>query len=553
MLDLRRVTFALAVGTSLLPAPAGARLARQFRAVWVDTFNTSLNTHGDIRRVVDSVRAAHANVILAQVRRRGDAWYLDSPEPPPDFTPIDRGFDPLADLLGTAHSHGLQVHAFVIVGAIWNKDPALPAPGNGMPQDSRHVFRRHSGFDAERRVIVPGSDNWLTRTLVSDGSGVSYQGHRFGNDFWLDFGHPDAAAHTVEVLAHLVRRYDVDGLHLDRIRYPEFSAPGQTPTAGASVGYNAVSLARFMRHYRLPSNSAPPAPGDLRWSNWRREQVSNLVRRIYLTTAAIKPELPVSAALIAFGGAPTSDATWQSAEAYWRVHQDWRAWLEEGILDIAIPMIYRREHDLAQARQFDDWRAWIVDRANGRCSVAGIGAFLNGVEGTLRQARRSAGAGCGLALFSLATASEALIVNPWSRPPGQPTPRRSFDELASALVSGRSLDGRVFYDDPAVVPVFADEALPPVLPWKLRPLTGHLMGIARSAEHGVFDTATVYIINSRADTMRVTRTDGNGFFGVVDLPPDRYRISVITRGTRLVGDVAVTPGVVADVRLRDAR
>ncbi|MCV5605180.1 family 10 glycosylhydrolase, partial [Escherichia coli] len=75
---------------------------------------------------------------------------------------------------------------------------------------------------------------------------------RFGADSWMEPGHPEAAAYTVDVLMHLVRNYDIDGLHLDRIRYPDISVGGQTPSTGASVGYNVVNVARFQRRFGIP-------------------------------------------------------------------------------------------------------------------------------------------------------------------------------------------------------------------------------------------------------------------------------------------------------------
>ncbi|MGQ0736719.1 MAG: family 10 glycosylhydrolase [Acidobacteriota bacterium] len=551
---MRVAVSVLALAVSLLVTMPQARVGRGFRAVWVDTFNSTINNHADVRQIVDRARAARLNAILVQVRRRGDAWYLQSLEPPPDFIPIERGFDPLADLIATAHVSGIEVHAFVIIGAIWHKDPALPPPANGLPQDERHAFRRYSGYDPSRRVITQGPDNWLTRTLLPDGPGITYQGHRIGSDFWLDFGHPAAAAYTVDVLAHLVRHYDIDGLHLDRIRYPELAVAGQTPTSGASIGYNAVSLARFNRRHLLPPDAPPPSPGDGRWADWRRTQVTNLVRRIYLTTAAIKPQLPVSAALIAFGGAPASVAAWPTAEAYWRVYQDWREWLAEGIVDVAIPMLYRREHDAVQARQYDEWNAWLGSLPPTRCTVSGIGAYLNGIEGTLRQVRRTPARACGgIALFSLAGASEALAVNPWSRPPGSSTPRLGFDELASALVGGFSMDGRTAYEDPSLAPVHADEALPPVLPWKLNPTTGHLMGIARQATGAPFDTVPIYIVRRGTRDVRTIETDGNGFFGAVDLDPGEYDVTLLTADVWLRQTTTVAEGRVSEVRLGVAR
>src|SRR5262245_17858951 len=107
----------LLIGMSMASAGASAQSVSQYRAFWIDTFNTTLNNHSDVLAVVNNAKAAKANAIFAQVRRRGDSWYLNSLEPPPDFVPIVAGFDPLQDLINEAHANGIEVHAFVIVGA----------------------------------------------------------------------------------------------------------------------------------------------------------------------------------------------------------------------------------------------------------------------------------------------------------------------------------------------------------------------------------------------------------------------------------------------------
>src|SRR5688572_13698085 len=66
----------------------------EYRAFWVDTFNTNLNNHTDVLNVVNNAKAAKANALFVQVRRRGDSWYLNSLEPPGDRVPIQPGFDP---------------------------------------------------------------------------------------------------------------------------------------------------------------------------------------------------------------------------------------------------------------------------------------------------------------------------------------------------------------------------------------------------------------------------------------------------------------------------
>src|SRR5262245_27256390 len=118
-----------------------AQSVSRYRAFWVDTFNSTLNTHDDILAVVNNAQIAKANAIIAQVRRRGDSWYLDSLEPLPDFISIAPGFDPLRDLITEAHARGIEVHAFVIIGAVWNKDPTFaPTATQGPPTNPNHIF-----------------------------------------------------------------------------------------------------------------------------------------------------------------------------------------------------------------------------------------------------------------------------------------------------------------------------------------------------------------------------------------------------------------------------
>ena len=526
------------------PASVSAQTG-EFRAFWVDTFNTTLNNHTDIVTVVNNAKNAKANMILAQVRRRGDAWYLNSLEPKPDFTPIPAGFDPLADLIATAHAEGIEVHAFVIMGAVWNKNPNFaPSATLGPPTNPNHVFNLHGGYNPATQQIVPGPNNWLTRSLIPDGTGgITFQGHRFGSDFWLDFGHPDAAAYSVDVLMQLVNNYNIDGLHLDRIRYPEFSVAGQTPTSGTNIGYNPRSIERFQIKNNIPVGSTPPTPGNPAWSQWRRDQVSNLVRRVYLNAVAVRPNIKISAALIAFGGGPSN---WNSAEAYWRVYQDWRSWTEEGILDIAIPMNYKR--DDTQQGLFDTWNTWIKDHQYNRTAMIGLGSYLNSVEGTLRQIRRSrmpsalGNSVSGISIYSMATTNAAITANPFSIPPGQNTPVRSFNEFASGLTTGKSVNGLVMYEDTVAnpVPVFAQNASVPVLQWKAAPTKGHLMGFARRADNTILDTASVTITNLDTNTVaRTTATDGGGFYGGVDLTPGNYLVKAVLNNDTVYSCAAV--------------
>jgi uncharacterized lipoprotein YddW (UPF0748 family) len=520
----------LSILTFLTLASVNGQVRSEYRAFWVDTFNTSLNNHTDVLNVVNNAKAAKANAIFVQVRRRGDSWYLNSLEPPGDRVPIQPGFDPLQDIINVAHSEAIEVHAFVIMSAIWGRAPNLFPP-----ESPNHVFNLHGGFDAATNTIIPGPNNWLTRTLLPDttpgSTAISFQGHRFGSDFWLDFGHPDAAAYTVNVLNHLVLNYDIDGLHLDRIRYPEIGISGQTPSTGTNIGYNPTSVERFQRHYNIPPDSPPPAPNDPQWNQWRRDQVTNIVRRVYLNALAIKTNLKISAALIAFGGIGSTESSWNSAEAFWRVYQDWRAWTQEGILDIAIPMVYKAEHTATVRPQYDQWDAWLRGHLYNRAGMTGQGAFVNAIEGSLRQTRRTltptSGPNnlSGIIFFSMATSNIAVASNPFAIPPGA-TPARPFSEFASGLTTGKSVNGLVPYEPDGLTPIFNDPATIPTFSWKITPTLGHVKGEARHNDGTAFDTVPVTIENLETHATKVTATDGGGFFGAVDLPPGAYRAQV---------------------------
>src|SRR6266511_3965591 len=84
----------LLIGLSLASVKASAQSVSQYRAFWVDTFNTTLNNHNDVVAVVNNAKAAKANAIFAQVPRRADSCSLTPLDPAPDFVPFAAAFDP---------------------------------------------------------------------------------------------------------------------------------------------------------------------------------------------------------------------------------------------------------------------------------------------------------------------------------------------------------------------------------------------------------------------------------------------------------------------------
>ncbi|MFN2510313.1 MAG: hypothetical protein ABR568_02580 [Pyrinomonadaceae bacterium] len=83
------------------------------------------------------------------------------------------------------------------------------------------------------------------------------------------------------------------------------------------------------------------------------------------------------------------------------MYQDWRSWTQEGIIDIAMPMVYKAEHTATVRPQYDQWDSWLRGHLYNRAGVMGQGAFLNAIEGTLRQTRRTVTPAAGMNLSGI--------------------------------------------------------------------------------------------------------------------------------------------------------
>jgi uncharacterized lipoprotein YddW (UPF0748 family) len=377
---------ALALGTALVAAPSPTLEPMdppELRAVWVDAFHDGLKTPDQVDQLLAWARAANLNALFVQVRRRGDAYYLKSFEPRTEDPDLAPGFDALQYLIERAHQgpQRLQVHAWLATLPIWHVRDTPPLASN-------HAFNAH-GLTADPR------NSWL---MYRD-DGEAWAGTEAGGTYYLDPGNPDAQTYITNVYLNVVRNYDVDGVHLDQVRYYEGDP--------LRWGYNRTSVDRFSERYgRDPATQ--PDPTDPQWVAWRREQVTSLVRRIYLGVKAIKPSVAVTAAVVAWGKGPLNASDWKQQAPYAAVLQDWYAWQQEGIVDYLLPMDYYRE-DTQQGTWFDTWTQWQVSNTAGRGVVLGIGSYLNTADDAMAQLRRARSlGGRGVALYSYAVPTRDL-------------------------------------------------------------------------------------------------------------------------------------------------
>lgn len=475
-----------------LPVPVPDADRAQFRAFWVDAFHKGIKSPQEVDQLIRDMEASNVNAVLVQVRRRGDAYYNKTIEPRSAELRKQPNYDPLAYLIERAHAavRPIEVHAWLATLPI--------ATASALPTTPEHVYCQHGPH-------AVGDEMWLS---------VAANGATVANDtLFLDPGHPGASQHIVDVALNLVHNYAVDGIHLDRVRYPN-----------AQFGYNPASVAR----YRSSAGATgDPAPSDPAWQAWRREQVTGLVRQIYLETIALKPDINVSAATIPWGAGPTSEDAWQRGSAMTAVFQDWLGWVREGILDMVIPMNYDRETDARQRVWFDQWIEWEKNQCANRHLVIGIGAFLNDAGDTLSQARRALAPSAsgqtaqGVAFYSYAATNRGAL------------PR---EELLRQLTGTPSAGQE---------PIFAVPVSTPAMSWKAQPATGHLKGLVRYADGQPGDGLKVALDGPEQRTLAVS---GAGFYGATELSPGTYTI-IVSRGCQVLAVelVDIEAGRVASV------
>ena len=483
--------------------PVASVAPPELRALWVDAFHAGIRSPREVDQLVEAAQRANLNTLFVQVRRRGDALYTQGPEPPLDDPAYDPAFDALAYVTERAHRAGLGVHAWINAMPVWRDE----AP----PKDARHVFNQHGPASATE-------SNWLTASPTGE--------QKFPVGYFLDAGHPAAAAYVADLYVNIVRQYAVDGIHFDYIRYPETE---ERLPRGAAVGYNAISLARFRRS---TGRTDVPLPGDEAWSVWRRRQVSDLVRRVSIESKAVNPRIVISAAVIPWGVPPTSERDFADAAPMQRVFQDWHQWLRDGLLDLAVPMNYARETDDRVRQWFDGWIRWEKQHKHGRHLAIGLGAYLNAPDNLLAQVDRARAPdrgrhADGLSFFSYAT------------PTLPPAPG-----IDLAFLSG----GRRGAAGP-----FAEPASPPAMPWIDQPDRGWIAGLVSAPRPELADGVVVNVKRAGFALFRRAsrvRTDGNGYFGLTNLTPGRYRVWLErSQGRSSEIEVAVEAGRVARASL----
>jgi uncharacterized lipoprotein YddW (UPF0748 family) len=353
-----------------LISTASASENEEFRSVWVITWehisssNTAEANKARVRQILDNIAKANMNAVLWQVRQSGTAYYSSSYEPWGYYAGYKYpGYDPLAYAIEEAHKRGIEVHAWFNVFAVANTNSAL----DPLPPAVQHP-------------------NWICR----DGSGQPMPKH-----IAFSPGLDSVRAYTVDVAMEIVNNYDIDGFHLDYVRWNEYDnesvltvsefyednidildsrIPEKYPDR--KIQYD---VDRYLWDVDHPQSGGVPA-GFGTWEDWWRWSVTEFVKTLHDSIQAVKPWVRLSPAAL-------GRYNWGGWNGYYSVYQDAAHWFNQGYIDHLTPMCYHwltadGFYNMLEGGCPDCWSDNIQEGINaGRLFSVGPGSYRFAQEG----------------------------------------------------------------------------------------------------------------------------------------------------------------------------
>ncbi|MBM4365660.1 MAG: family 10 glycosylhydrolase [Deltaproteobacteria bacterium] len=254
----------------------------ELRGVWVDRWTYA--SEDDVRSIMAGAAAAGFNAVYFQVRGTADAYYQSSYEPWSSRLSgtlgVDPGWDPLGVAVESGHALGMEVHAYINAFPFWS---GTTPPAESSP---RHAYLEHP--------------EWL----VADESGEPMALN--SSYVWMSPGNPEVRQRLADVSRDIADRYDVDGIHVDLVRYP-----------GRDYSFDEVSLSLW---------------DGTDYADWQRARVVEAVLGVQEAV-----DVPVTASV---WGIYEDRWGWGTSQGYHDYYQDSYAFLETGATDANMPMIY---------------------------------------------------------------------------------------------------------------------------------------------------------------------------------------------------------------------
>jgi uncharacterized lipoprotein YddW (UPF0748 family) len=274
------------------------------RAAWIATVSnidwpsspglSTAQQKAELIALMDCASRLRLNTLIFQVRAGCDAMYASELEPWSEYLTGTMGkapepfYDPLSFAVQEAHKRGLELHAWF------------------NPYRARYAAAKSS--------VAPNHVSKTRPQLV----------RRYGKSLWLDPGQKQVQDYSIGVIMDVVRRYDLDGVHIDDYFYPYKEKDG----AGKELEF--PDEATWQRY---------GTASGLGRDDWRRENVNRFVQRLYNSIKEAKPW--VKFGVSPFGiWRPGNPAQIQGFDAYAKLYADSRQWLASGWVDYLAPQLY---------------------------------------------------------------------------------------------------------------------------------------------------------------------------------------------------------------------
>jgi uncharacterized lipoprotein YddW (UPF0748 family) len=307
----------------------------ELRGVWVSTVlnldwpsKPGLNANqqkNELEILFDSLEYAGFNAVFFQVRPESDAFYASDLEPWSHYLSGQQGeapkpfYDPLSYAISLARERGMELHA-------WLNPFRTARAVNFYRLSDEHVVKKHP--------------DWI---LTFRNGETSYS--------MLNPGIKEVRDYVSTVVADIVRRYDVDGIHFDDYFYPY------------SPAISTEDRIHFTREPR----------GITAIEDWRRDNINLVVEQVRDSIYAIDP-------MVKYGISPfairlNSDAGTNGSEGYHMIYADPVQWLEKGTIDYIAPQIYwERSHPVAPYKPIMEFWAKTAND-NGRHIYVGMAPY----------------------------------------------------------------------------------------------------------------------------------------------------------------------------------
>jgi len=318
------------------------------RGIWVTVFSTKkvLYSQESIVELINSCKKSKINEIYLQLFQSGKAFYRSSIC---DHSKYDEmlkscGTDPIVFLIKKARENNIKVFAWVNLLSLGQNMQADIIKKFGPDVLTRDQYLRPSG-----RKNPDESDKYYLRE----------------DQLFLEPGDPYVGRYLVNITEEILDKYpSLDGIHLDYARYPltvPFSPGSKFGKFGLNYGFGKRSVERFKNFADFnPLSGFNSDEKSFKWDNWKREQVTLLVKRISKHVKEKSRDYRVSCAVLPY-----------AERAYLCVSQDWPIWLEQGIVDYVVLMSYSKDNQLIK----ETVKASLALKDKQKIFV-GIGLFL---------------------------------------------------------------------------------------------------------------------------------------------------------------------------------